>query len=54
MAIIEEVFFVSLSLQEVREEGVLSHMEQLFAIIAQGVGAHSGKYSIHKVTVISS
>ena len=45
---------MSLLLQEVREEGVLSHMEQLFAIIAQGVGVHSGKYSIHKVTVISS
>lgn len=45
---------MSLSLQEAREERVLSHMEQLFAIIAQGVGAHSGKYSIHKVTVISS
>ena len=27
-------------------------MEQLFAIIVQGVGAHSGKYSIHKVTNI--
>ena len=45
---------MSLSLQEAREEGVLSHMEQLFAIIAQGVGAHSRKYSIHKVTVILS
>ena len=30
---------MSLSLQEAREEGVLSNMEQLFAIIAQGVGA---------------
>ena len=45
---------MSLLLQEAREEGVLSNMEQLFAIIAQGVSAHSGKYSIYKVTVISS
>ena len=44
---------MSLSLQEAREEGVLSHMEQLFAIIAQGVGAHSGiQYSQSDCNII--
>ena len=35
-------------------EGAFSHGAILFAITAQGVGVHSGKYTIHKVTVISS